>query len=167
MLPPTGTVLAYEPDPVAASLLSWHLNGLGRKALFMTMSPEMCGRNWVYLHPNSTMRAIAANLPADVTLYVDASGAGESPSQSLGSKIATSLSSVCNKVKMSSLTASEASFLPHDAPKTITDLFRHVASFASSLVSTQATPEGAPLDILPLKRVAANFAMPNPRSLVY
>ncbi|KAH1655325.1 hypothetical protein KXV78_006248 [Aspergillus fumigatus] len=152
MLPPTGTVLAYEPDPVAASLLSWHLNGLGGKALFMTLSPEMCGRNWVYLHPNSTMRAIAANLPADVTLYVDASGAGESPSQSLGSKIATSLSSVCNKVKMSSLTASEASFLPHDAPKTITDLFRHVASFASSLVSTQATPEGAPLDILPLKR---------------
>ncbi|KAJ8200355.1 hypothetical protein LV164_008594 [Aspergillus fumigatus] len=73
----------------------------------------------------------------------------------------------CNKVKMSSLTASEASFLPHDAPKTITDLLRHVASFASSLVSTQATPEGAPLDILPLKRVAANFAMPNPRSLVY
>ncbi|KAF5858310.1 hypothetical protein ETB97_004590 [Aspergillus alliaceus] len=167
MLPPTGTVLAYEPDPVAASLLSRHLNRLGRKALFMTSSPEMSGRNWVYLHPNSTKRAIAALLPADVTLYVDASGADESPSQSLGSKIATSLSSVCDKVKMSSLTASEASVLPHDAPKAITDLLRRVASFASSLLSAQANPEGAPLDILPLKRVVANFAVPNPRSLVY
>jgi hypothetical protein len=68
---------------------------------------------------------------------------------------------------MSSLTASEASVLPHDAPKAITDLLRRVASFASSLLSAQATPEGAPLDILPLKRTVTNFAVPSPRSLVY
>ncbi|GFF52590.1 hypothetical protein IFM51744_07886 [Aspergillus udagawae] len=167
MLPPTGTVLAYEPDPVAASLLSQQLNRLSRKAFFVTSSPKMSGRNWVYLHHNSTKRAITALLPANITLYIDASGADESHSQSLGSKIATSLSSVCDKVKMSSLAASEASVLPHDAPKAITDLLRRVASFASSLLSAQATPEGAPLDILPLKRTAANFAVPNPRSLVY
>lgn len=166
MLPPTGTVLAYEPDPVAASLLSQQLSRLGKKAIFMTSSPEMSGRNWVYVHPNSTKRAITALLPSDVTLYVDASGA-EPESQRLGSKIATSLSSVCNKVNMSSLTASEASVLPHDAPEAITDLLRGAASFASSLLSAQATPEGAPLDILPLKRVVANFVSLNPSSLVY
>jgi len=68
---------------------------------------------------------------------------------------------------MSSLTASEASVLPHDAPEAITNLLRHVASFAPSLLSAQATPEGAPLDILPLKRVVANFGVTNPSSLVY
>ena len=68
---------------------------------------------------------------------------------------------------MSSLTASEASILPHDAPEAITNLLRRAASFASSLLSAQATPEGAPLDILPLKRVVANFVSPNPSSLIY
>lgn len=167
MLPQTGTLLAYEPDPVAASLLSQELKKLNKKALFMTSSKEMFGRSWKYIHPNSTKRAITSLLPTDVTLYVDASGAVESSSRSLGSEIATSLSSTCGKVKMSSLTATEASALPYDAPKSVTDLLSRVSKFASSLLAAQATPEGAPLDILPLKRVVANFAKPNPSSLVY
>jgi len=48
MLPLTGTVLAYEPDPVAASLLSQQLSRLGKKALFMTSSPEMSPKLGVY-----------------------------------------------------------------------------------------------------------------------
>ncbi|KAI3032561.1 Zinc-binding dehydrogenase family protein [Aspergillus niger] len=167
MLPPTGTVLAFEPDPVAASLLSQQLNRLGRRALFITSSPEMSGRNWVYIHPKSSKRVITGLLPSDITLYVDASGAEDSSFQSLGSKIETSLSSVCQKVRMASLTASEASRLPYDAPRAVTKLLCRVASFASSLLSAQATPEGAPLDILPLKRVVAKFLTPNPSSLVY
>ncbi|KAL4902785.1 hypothetical protein BDW74DRAFT_186745 [Aspergillus multicolor] len=168
MLPPTGTVLAYEPDPVAASLLSQQLSRLGRKALFVTSSPGMSGRNWIYLHPHSAQRAITALLPPDVTLYVDASKTqDESNSQFLGAKISAALSSVCEKVNISSLTASEASVLPHDAPKAIKELLRRVATFASTLLSAQATPEGAPLDILTLKRVVTNFAVPNPSSLVY
>ncbi|PYH71698.1 putative polyketide synthase [Aspergillus vadensis CBS 113365] len=148
----TISIGEVEPDPVAASLLSQQLSRLGRKALFLTCSPEMSARNWVYLHPNSTQRTINALLPSDITLYIDASGAEDSSFQSLGSKIGNSLTSVCHKVSMSSLTASEACRLPHDAPKAITDLLCRVASFASSLLSAQATPEGAPLDILPLSR---------------
>ncbi|EAW08950.1 putative polyketide synthase [Aspergillus clavatus NRRL 1] len=166
MLPPTGTLVAYEPDPVAASLLSHELSKLGRKILFITSSPDVSGRSWVYLHPRSTERAIQALLPADVTLFIDASGV-ESKYQGLGSKIAASLSPVCNKIRMSSLTASEASILPNEAPESITNLLHRVASFASSLSSVQATPEGAPLEILSLKRVVAPSMVPNFRSLVY
>ncbi|KAJ5087476.1 type I iterative polyketide synthase [Penicillium angulare] len=167
MLPPTGSVLACEPDAVVASLLAQQLQNLGRKGLFITSNPEMSTQNWVYVHSNSSERAITGLLPADVTLYVDASGAEESHSQGLGSKIAEALSPICDKVKMSSLIASEASILPYDAPESITDLLLRVTSFASSLLSAQATPEGAPLDILPLKRVIAKFVSPDPMSLVY
>ncbi|KAF7719430.1 Polyketide synthase [Penicillium ucsense] len=124
MLPPTGTVLAYEPHPVAASLLSQQLSRLGRRAIFLKSSADVSRRKWTYIDPKNTKRSIAACLPRDITLYVDASGNDQMSSTDVEHKIATSLPSVCCKVKMSSLTASEASVFPHDAPKSVTDLLR-------------------------------------------
>lgn len=165
ILPPRGTVVAYEPNPVVSSLLSQELSKMGRKVVFITSNPEMAGRNWVYIHPNSSKRAIDALIPTDATLYIDAGD--DSASESLGSKITASLSRVCEKITLSSLTAREASILPDQAPESITKLLHRVASFASLVLSGAIVPEGAPLNVLPLKRVVSPLATPNSNSLIY
>lgn len=174
MLPlSTGTVLAYEPDPVVASLLSKKLadRGSSGKALFITTSPPQgrLRRNWVYLHPHSAKRVIEATIPADdVILYVDASedagGWGGTISQSLGSRIPASLSPICEKMTLSNLMAQEASKLPEIAPESITRLLRKVASFASSMLN--AVPDGAPLTMLTLEQTTSPTSPPSPNSLV-
>lgn len=166
MLPVAGTLVAYEADPVVASLLSQQLNKIDRKVLFITSTPGMTGRNWVYVHPSSAKREIAAILPADTTLFIDGSEAG-SENHECGRTIASAVSATCEITNMSRLTASQASVLPAEAPNSVTDLLERVTDFASSLLSAQATPDGAPLDILPLARVVAKLSNPNPSSLVY
>jgi SAM-dependent methyltransferase len=167
VVPSTGTVLAYEADPVVASLLSKKLADMKRKALFITSQPEdKLRRNWIYLHPHSTKRAIDAAIPADVTLYINASEAGISGTakQSLGSRILASLSPICDKITLSNLVSQRASKLPENAPESITRLLSRVTSFASSMLNS--VPDGAPLDMLPLKQVLLPTSPPSPSSLV-
>ncbi len=167
MLPHIGTVVAFEPDPVVSALLAKRLAEKGRKILVITTRPEFKANNWVYLHPHCTKRAIDASLPADVTFFVDGLGA-DSSSHNLGSRIAASLSPVCEKINFSSIIAREASILPDIAPKSITRLLQRVASFAS--FSSQFGPapvaDGAPLNILPLTQVVSSIQAPSPISLV-
>lgn len=165
MLPPTGTVVAYESDQVVSSLLSQELKRLGRKAVFITSNPSKTGRNWVYLHPNSAKRLVDSVIPKDVALYIDASG--DNAETEFGKTIAASLSRVCEKVVLSDLMAREASVLPKEAPATIARLLQRVSSFASSLLDNAIIPEGAPLNILTLKRVLSPIAVPSSNSLIY
>lgn len=172
LLPPSGIVLAYEPDPTVASLLAKQLSSIGRRAIFVTSKPDAENtkrRNWVYLHPHSSKRAVDAVVAAsggEVTLYFDASE-GEVGGD-LGSRIPRSLSELCEKVTLSSLSASTATQLPADgglAPKVLTRLLRKVAAFASSQLNS--IPDGAPLDILPLKRIPGPVPPRTRYSLVY
>ncbi|KAI1085697.1 hypothetical protein F5B20DRAFT_519373 [Whalleya microplaca] len=166
ILPPSGTVVAYKPDPVVSSLLSQELTKIGRKVIFITSDPDMAGRNWVYLHPNSAKRVVDSLIPSDSTLYIDASGV-DSTSESIGSKITASLSRVCERMNLSNLISQEASILPTKAPEAITKLLQKVSSFASLVASDALIPEGAPLNILTLKRAVSPIAMPSPNSLIY
>jgi hypothetical protein len=85
MLPSAGTVLADESDPVAASLLSQQLSRLGKKALFLTSSPEMSGRNWVYAHPQYQK---SHHCPLTIRRYlIRRRLRSRASSQSLGSKM--------------------------------------------------------------------------------
>lgn len=165
MLPPTGTVIAYELNQTVSSLLSKTLNEMGRRVVFFTSSTNVSGRNWVYLHHNSAKRVIDSVIPVDATLYVDASG--HDPKAKLGSAIAASLSRVCEKVDISNLMAREASVIPEKAPESITRLLQRLSSFASSLLDNAAIPEGAPINILTLKRVLSPIGVPNSDSLIY
>ncbi|KAI1772860.1 putative polyketide synthase [Hypoxylon cercidicola] len=164
ILPPRGTVVAYEPNPVVSSLLSQELNKMSRKVVFITSNPEMAGRNWVYIHPNSSKRLIDALIPTNTTLYINA---GDDSSSDLGSKITASLSRVCEKIDLSSLTAREASILPDQAPEFVTKPLHRVSSFVSLVLSGAIVPEEAPLNILPLKRVVSPLATPSSNSLIY
>lgn len=166
ILPPKGTIVAYEPNPAVSSLLSQELSKIGRKVVLVTSNPEMTGRNWVYLHPNSSKRIIDAVIPADATLYIDASET-DSDSEGLGLKIATSLSRTCEKINISNLTAREASILPEQAPEAITKLLSRVSSFASSLMSGAVMPEGKTLNVLPLKRVVSPVTTLSSSTLIY
>jgi hypothetical protein len=171
ILPPTGTVLAFEPDPVVSALLCKKLADIGRKVLLVTSRPGVLTKNWIYLHPHSTKRVIDASLPANVTLFIHASGgSGADPtSQSLGLRIAASLSPVCEKVSFSSIIAREASSLPEIAPEQITGLLRRAASFASSSLALGPVPiaDVAPINVLPITQVISSIQAPSPSSLVY
>ncbi|KAI6085990.1 hypothetical protein F4821DRAFT_278997 [Hypoxylon rubiginosum] len=165
ILPPKGTVVSYEPNPVVSSLLSQELSKMGRKVVFITSNPDMAGRNWVYIHPNSSKRVIDALIPSDATLYIDASD--DSASESLGSKITASLSRVCEKINLSNMTAREASILPEQPPESITKLLHRVSSFASRVLSGSVVPDGTPLHIIPLKHVVSPLVTLSANSLIY
>lgn len=166
LVPQTGVVMAHEPDPVVSSLLARHLAGAGRRAVFTTSKPGGGrARNWVYLDPNSPKRLIDAAVPAGVSLYVDASGGGGGGSSSLGARIRGSLPELCERVTLESLSSSRASDLPDRAPRSVARLLRRAQAFASSQLNS--VPDGAPLDILPLKQVVAGQPPRSPYSLVY
>lgn len=164
-VPQTGIVMAHEPDPVVSSLLARHLAGLGRKAVFTTSRPgggRM--RNWVYLDRNSPKRLIDTAVPQGVSLYVDASNELNSR-ESLGNRIRGSLPDLCERITLESLSSSKASGLPDKAPRSVARLLRKAQVFASSQLNS--VPDGAPLDILPLKQVVAGQPPRSPYSLVY
>ncbi|KAE8154018.1 hypothetical protein BDV25DRAFT_168001 [Aspergillus avenaceus] len=167
IVPYTGTVLAYDPDPVVASLISRKLADMGRKALFITSRADAkLRRNWIYLHEHSSMRAVRAAIPDDVTLYIDVSedSISDTAQQSLGSKIAASLSPICDKIVLPQLVARQASKLPRVAPDSITKLLQRVTGFASSMLNS--VPDGAPLNMLPLTQILSPTSPPSPSSLV-
>jgi hypothetical protein len=111
---------------------------------------------------------IDVSLPADVTLFADVSGVDSNP-QSLGSRIAASLSPVCEKITFSSIVAREASSLPELAPGSVTELLSKAAAFAS--FSSQLGPvpiaDVAPISVLPLTQVVSSTQIPSPSSLIY
>ncbi|KAI9925937.1 hypothetical protein MW887_005743 [Aspergillus wentii] len=167
IVPSTGTVLVFEPDPVIASLLSKRLADSGRKALFITTRSEVnLRRNWMYLHPHSTQRAVNSAVPKDVSLYIDTSEIVVSGTleERLGLRIATALSPICEKITLSNLVAQQASKLPERAPESITKLLSRVTLFASSMLN--AVPDGAPLNMLPLKQIISPTSPPSSNSLV-
>jgi SAM-dependent methyltransferase len=168
MLPTTGTVVAFEPDPVVSALLSKKMADKGRRILLVTSRPGAKAKNWLYLHPHSSQRLIDVSLPADVTLFADVSGVDSNP-QSLGSRIAASLSPVCEKITFSSIVAREASSLPELAPGSVTELLSKAAAFAS--FSSQLGPvpiaDVAPISVLPLTQVVSSTQIPSPSSLIY
>jgi hypothetical protein len=174
ILPPSGTVLVYEPDPILSSLLVKHMSDLGRRAVFVSSKPSMKNMSgWTYLHQNSPQRIVDSTVAAkDTALYIDASdsltSANSSSSQShgLASRISKALSPLCEKVRLSSMTSSTASGLPSSAaPRVIVKLLRKLSSFATSQLS--AIPDGAPLEILPLKQIVGASPPPSPYVLVY
>jgi hypothetical protein len=174
MLPPTGIVLAYEPDPTVASLLAKQLSNVGRRAVFVTSKPEAEGRkarNWIYLHPRSSKRAVdavVASLGDPVTLYFDAAEGDTTRAGGLGPRIPLSLSELCEKVALATLAGSTATPLPVDgspAPKVLARLLRKASAFASSQLNS--IPDGAPLDILPLKQISGPVPPRSRYTLVY
>ncbi|KAK1499284.1 hypothetical protein CCUS01_00006 [Colletotrichum cuscutae] len=181
MLPPIGTVLAYEPDPIISNLLTSKLGRKGRKAVFVTSNPDLHAQrpDWLYLHPHSSKRDIDQVMPSDVTLYVDASSMGhrdEKSDNGLGPQIARSLSHICDRVRFSSLMADEASPLlrspamtdknvDNAAPETVQSLLKTVSS--NALRRLGSIYDWEPLDILGLPQVVSPLARPKPNSLVY
>ncbi|KAJ0315623.1 hypothetical protein COL5a_011935 [Colletotrichum fioriniae] len=181
MLPPIGTVLAYEPDPIISNLLTSELGRRGRKAVFVTSNPDLHAQrpDWVYLHPHSSKRDIDQVMPPDVTLYVDASSMGHRDDNSdngLGPQIAHSLPRVCDRISFSSLMADEASPLlcspavtdsniDNTAPESIQRLLKTASS--NALRRLGSIYDWEPLDILGLPQVVSPLARPKPNSLVY
>ncbi|KAK3292394.1 uncharacterized protein B0H64DRAFT_406548 [Chaetomium fimeti] len=174
MLPPAGVVLAYEPDPTVASLLAKQLSNMGRRAVFITSKPEAEGRkmrNWVYLHPRSPKRAVdalVASVGEEVTLFFDTS----LQDNGVASRIPLSLSERCEKLSLARMAASTATQLAtygssagSGAPKVLARLLRKVAAFASSQL--YSIPDGAPLDVLPLKQIVGPVPPRTPYTLIY
>jgi SAM-dependent methyltransferase len=166
LLPPTGSVVIFDVNPVAQALLSKRLTDVGKKVILITS--RQGSESAVYLHPHSPKRSIDAALPSDVTLYIDASDDTSVDSASLGARIAVSLSQVCEKIKLSRMTAREASTLPNTAPETLTKLLQSATSFATIFSQLGPIPvtSGAPIDVLSLTQVLSSAA-PNPNSLVH
>ncbi|ORY67814.1 uncharacterized protein BCR38DRAFT_522670 [Pseudomassariella vexata] len=175
-LPPAGSVVIFDANPVASALISKRLTDLGSKVFVVTsqqpqnndsVPPEPA----LYLHPHSPKRVIDASLPSDVTLYIDGSDQSTSSiSRKLGSRIAASLSPVCEKVKLSSMMGREASSLSPTAPETLATLLPSVAEFATMFSQLGPIPiaGGAPIDVLPLSQVLSSTTPgPKPDSLVY
>ncbi|KAM7219419.1 hypothetical protein V8F06_005153 [Rhypophila decipiens] len=174
ILPPSGTIVAYEPDPAVASLLARQIANLGRKVVFLTSKPTLKTRNWTYLPPQSAKRHIDAAIPRDATLYIDTSEQGvargdldtaETQRHRLGQRIRPSLPELCATVSHSSMAAATASPLPERAPQAVVRLLRKAAAFAESQLNS--IPDGAPLDILPLKQVTGPAPPRSRFSLVY
>ncbi len=184
LLPPRGSVVIFDANPVASALLFRRVTDAGRAVVLISPRQQEeeggdVGSNMpqaVYLHPHSPRRAIDAAIPSDVTLYVDASEPFSNPvdaTNSLGARISASLSPVCEKVQLYSQTGREASPLPPVAPKAIAALMQGVADFAglSSQLGVIPIAGGAPLDVLPLPQLLALSHMPGssgpkPASLV-
>lgn len=173
LLPPRGSVVIFDANPVAPALMMKRISDAGKKAVLLTSwLPDEGGNNSraVYLHPHSSKQVIDTALPADVTLYIDASDVSSAISQSLGARISESLSHVFEKVKLSSQTGHEASNLPDTAPASISSFLQSVASFATVFSQLGVIPiaGGAPLDVLPLPQLLSFPAPgPKPNSLVY
>ncbi|KAK3936668.1 hypothetical protein QBC46DRAFT_321098 [Diplogelasinospora grovesii] len=173
LLPPRGSVVIFDANPVASALLLKRITDAGKNALLLTSKQDTDNSHGsaVYLHPHSPKRAIDAALPLDVTLYIDASDSSSSASEGLGARIAASLSPVCEKIKLSSQTGREASSLPETAPESIAALLQSVASFATVFSQLGVIPiaGGAPLDVLPLPQLLSlpSHAVPKQNSLVY
>jgi SAM-dependent methyltransferase len=166
LLPPTGNVVIFDANPVAQALLSKRLTDVGKKVVRITS--RQGSESAVYLHPHSPKRSVDAALPSDVTLYIDASDDTSADSASLGARIAASLSRVCEKIKLSRMTAREASPLPNIAPEPLTKLLQSATAFATMFSQLGPIPitGGAPIDVLPLTQVLSSAA-PSPNSLVH
>lgn len=166
LLPPTGSVLIFDANPVAEALLSKRLADMGRQAVLITTRHDSEFAS--YMHPNSPKRVIDAALPSDVTLYIDASNDTSANSSSLGARITSSLSQVCDKIQLSRMAAREASSLPETAPQSLVELLQSATSFATMFSQLGPIPiaGGAPIEVLPLTEVLSTTA-PNPNSLVY
>lgn len=169
-LPPTGSVVIFDANSVAQALLSKRLADVGKKVVLITSKKVNHSSAATYLHPHSPKRSIDATLPSDVTLYIDASDDSSADSAKLGSRISSSLSQVCEKIKLARMSAREASILPKTSPEHLSQLLGSVAEFASLFSQLGALPidGGAPIDVLPLTQVLSSSGPgPNPNSLVY
>ncbi|KAK8126997.1 uncharacterized protein PG998_002756 [Apiospora kogelbergensis] len=155
MLPATGIILAYEPDPGLASLISKQLADRGRKIVFIGSQSEARMRNWRFLHPHCAKRVVDNAIPNGVSFYLDASS-GPQGNNGLGSRIRSSLPELCEKWTLADLMAKTASSLPSQAPNTIAALLEKVTSFASSQLNS--IPDGAPLSVLTLSEITAASA---------
>ncbi|KAL1851994.1 Type I Iterative PKS [Diaporthe australafricana] len=158
-LPEFGSLLAHEPDPGLASLLSKQASLRGQVANFTTSSDDWQHHmgNWIYLHERSSLHTIKSRLPSDVSLYLDAS-IGTNGQPGLASRINSALPESCEKLTLLALTGKAASTLPDKAPDSISRLLERAASFASS--QTNGVPDGAPLDAFPFRRFLSTDSCP-------
>ncbi|KAI1766326.1 hypothetical protein GGR53DRAFT_464558 [Hypoxylon sp. FL1150] len=160
VMPQTGSLLAHEADSGLASLLSKQLALRGQKAFFSTTSADWKHRlgNWVHLHERSPPQVLHDAIPTDVSMYLDASTSIED-ARGLASQINLTVPDTCERLKLFDLTAKSSSRLPIKAPETIVSLLQRVVSF--SAVQANGVPDGAPLDVFPLRTFLSSETKPN------
>lgn len=171
LIPFHGSVVVLDANPVAGALLYKQLADAGRKAVFITS--KLGGINSassVCLHPQSPQRAIDAALPADVSIFIDASPTSDlKGSAKLAARIEASLPAVCERVKLSAMMSREASGLSAVAPESIVTALRSAASFATMFSQMGPMPiaGGAPLEIIPLPKILASPIPAKAASVIY
>jgi SAM-dependent methyltransferase len=111
LVPPSGRLLVYEPDPGLASRVARRLSSQGSQPpLFTTSSTELLTkkrRNWFHLHPRITDRHLKASLPSHTDVYLDFSSwptaAASEQQGTLGARIAQMTPQLCVKYDLSAL----------------------------------------------------------------
>ncbi|KAF3480350.1 Beta-ketoacyl synthase, active site protein [Arthroderma uncinatum] len=166
LLPCGGTLVAHEPDPGLASMLSRHPAMSGSRVVFTTSNPQLVRRNWVLLHPRTPSRQLKAALPRDVSMYLDLSSDWSTVpcTESLGSRISACLPPLCEKFDGAVLGARESSQRPGSHDESIHQLLMDVNAFA--VAQLNGVPDGMPMRLYPLSYIVSNTEPLGPMSLV-
>ncbi|KAI9783832.1 MAG: Type I Iterative PKS [Geoglossum umbratile] len=163
MMPSSGTLLIHEPDPGLASLLSRQVATTGSRIVYTTSNPDILKRSWLYMHPLSPKRSIDALLPNNVTMFLDLSQ-DSTTARSLGSRIAASLASLCERGNASVLIAKESLVPPEIQNESVSNMLREAASFATKIFN--GVPDGMPLRVMSLRGVLSDTTQTGPLSIV-
>lgn len=157
IMPSSGTLLIHEPDPGLASLLSRQVAAKGSRVVYTTSNPDIIKRYWLYIHPLSPKRSIDALLPNDVSMFLDFSQ--DSATASLGSRIATSLSNLCERGNASILIAKESLVPPETHNSNVSNMLKEASSFATNVFN--GVPDGMPLHVLSLRMLSVIRSEPD------
>lgn len=148
-LPPSGALLAYDPDPGLASLLSKQMSIQNRSVLFITSRPKMQHHRgkWLSLHTQCTSRTIAGIIPNGLSTYLYSSHlAGDS--ERLDERVRQLLSTDCHIMDADVFVSRRAAKLPREATSSVTDLLERITKFAESQLN--GIPDGVALETISL-----------------
>jgi SAM-dependent methyltransferase len=163
MMPSSGMLLIHEPDPGLASLLSRQAATKGSRIVYTTSNPDIVKRSWLYIHPLSPKRSIDALLPNNVIMFLDLSQ-DSTAVRSLGSRIAASLPSLCERANGSILVAKESLVLLETYNESVSNILNEAASFATKIFN--GVPDGMPLHVMSLRDTLSNATHTGPLSII-
>jgi NAD(P)-dependent dehydrogenase (short-subunit alcohol dehydrogenase family) len=145
-----GCLVVHGLNPALESIISRKLSAQRSRYLFTTSKKKpTSARNWAYLHPYATDRALAATLPRDPDVFLDLTPSSTTTA-TLGSRIAAMMPIICLKYRGSILLSKE-SHVPYQDDEAIQHMLQTAHRFA--LEQLYSMPLGMPLNKITLSAV--------------
>lgn len=161
-MPAGGVLLVHEPSEALARLLL----APSQHQIVLTTCSTGQGEDWIYVHPQSSSRAVKSLLPSGVSLFLDMSS--DELARGIASKISATLPRGCQRVDSSTLLSNESFILTteegFDSP--IYNMLHSAKSFALAYLQSADSTNTSSLPEISLSEVSKSDHQPNPLSVI-